>query len=253
VNAQAPGAGDDTSGGEDTPADGDQQDAGGDAPAGAPTAAGGTQGAGTEQVPMSPALKEEYENLDRMLVQKLYHGGVAEQILPSLLPQGPHKVKGVVTMAVLLAREIFLKAKAPQQLTLPFVRDCAAHVMQIGEQVKGIQYSDQECTAIIGAAYEGMLRAFGVKKSQFAHMQGLIPRSQFGHHARNYVAAHGHAQQAASANATQDTVEHVDQAQPQGGPAVQGGPQAPQGAPAGGGMLSQGAAAGADQPQEQEA
>lgn len=236
-NAQAPGAGDDTSGGEDTPDGDEDQDAGGDAPAGAPSAQGGPQGATMQQVPMSPALKEEYQNLDRQLVQKLYHGGVAEHILPSLFPQGPHKIKGVVQMSVLLAREIFIQAKAPLQLTLPFARDAAAHVMQIGEQVKGIQYSDQECTAIFGAVYEGMLRAFGVKKSAFHHMQGLIPRSQFSHHAKAYVAAHGHAQQAANANNTQ---EHRDD-QPTGGPAQAAGPQADQGAPpgAGGGMLSQ--------------
>lgn len=249
-NAQAPGAGDDTSGGEDTPEGDDaQQDAGGDAPAGAPSAQGGPQGATMQQVPMSPALKEEYQNLDRQLVQKLYHGGVAEHILPSLFPQGPHKIKGVVQMSVLLAREIFIQAKAPLQLTLPFARDAAAHVMQIGEQVKGIQYSDQECTAIFGAVYEGMLRAFGVKKSAFHHMQGLIPRSQFSHHAKAYVAAHGHAQQAANANNTQ---EHRDD-QPTGGPAQAAGPQADQGAPpgAGGGMLSQAQGAqGGEEPAE---
>lgn len=203
-----------------------------------------------QQVPMSPALKEEYQNLDRQLVQKLYHGGVAEHILPSLFPQGPHKIKGVVQMSVLLAREIFIQAKAPLQLTMPFARDAAAHVMQIGEQVKGIKYSDQECTAIFGAVYEGMLRAFGVKKSAFHHMQGLIPRSQFSHHAKAYVAAHGHAQQAASANNTQ---EHRDDV-PTGGPAQGAGPQADQGAPPaqGGGMLAQaqGAQGGGEEPAE---
>lgn len=249
-NPQAPGAGDDTSGGEDTPDDQDQatggtpgQDA--PSPSGAPDAQGGPGAANLQQVPMTPAMKEEYQNLDKMLLQILYQQGGAEHILPSLFAQGPHKIKGAITMSVTLAREIFLKAKAPQQLTLPFARDVAAHVMQIGEQVKGIQYSDQEFVAIFGGVYEGMMRAFGVKKQQAQHMQNLIPRSQLSQHAAAYTAAHGHAQAAAQANGQQ---QHAPDMPQQGPPAQAAGPQGPQGAGPSQGMLSQ--AAGQSQPQE---
>jgi hypothetical protein len=205
---------------------------------------GGPQGSDLKQVPLTPAMKEEYENLDKLLVQTLYQQGAAEHIIPSLFPQGPHKIKGVVDASVVLARELFLKAKAPPQLVLPFARDVVAHVMQIGEQVKQIQYSDQEMTAAFTAVYEGILHAFGVKKSAFQHMQHLIPRSAMHGAVQDYKNAVGHAQQAQQANASQEHAEHAGVP----GPQAQGaGPQGPQGAPpqgGGGGMLSQGAAAG---------
>ena len=255
-NPQAPGAGDDTSGGEDTPDDQDQA-TGGDpnaaapSPAGDPGAMGGPQGADMQQVPMSPALKEEYENLDRQLVENLFQKGAAQHLVPGLAVQGPQKIKAVVTMSVLLARTIFTQAKAPPALALPFARDVAAHIMQIGEQVKQIQYSDQEATAIFGAVYEGMLRAMGVKKSHFQAAQGHVTRAQFAKHAQAYTAAHQHAKGAIDAQKNMPHADHVDEMGPQGGPAQAAGPQGPQGAPpaAQGGMLAQGAAQQPQQPQ----
>ena len=199
---------------------------------------GGPGASNLPQVPLSPALKEEYDLLQKRLVQVLFQQGGAEHALPSLVPQGPSKIKAIVSLSVMTAREILLQVKAPLQLALPFARDVAAHIMQIGEQVKQIQYSDQEQTAIFGATYEGILRAFGVKKSQFQSIAGVLPRSQFAQHAQNYMQAHKHSIAAAAANE-----------QPAQGPTAAAGPQGPQGAPQaqGAGMLAQGAA---QQPQQ---
>lgn len=243
-NPQAPGAGVEE-GGEDTPDNEDEATGGAPGqnaptPSGAPGGMGGPGAANLQQVPMTPALKEEYQNLDKMLLQILYQQGGAEHIVPSLFAQGPHKIKGVVSASVVLAREVFLKAKAPPQLTLPFARDVTAHVLQIGEQVKGIQYSDQEFTAIFTAVYEGMLRAFGVKKEQVQHMKHLIPRSAIQQHQQAYGAAVKQAQSAAQANGAQ---QHAADVPPQGAAAQGAGPQGPQGAgPSQGGALSQAAA-----------
>lgn len=241
-NPQAPGAGVEE-GGEDTPdnedeATGGAPDQNAPTPSGAPGGMGGPGAASLQQVPMTPALKEEYQALDKALLQVLYQQGGAEHIVPSLFAQGPHKIKGVVSASVVLAREIFLKVKAPPQLTLPFARDVTAHVLQIGEQVKGIQYSDQEFTAIFTAVYEGMLRAFGVKKEQVQHMKHLIPKSAVQQHMQAYGKAVNDSQAAAQANGAQ---QHAADVPPQGPAAQAAGPQGPQGA-GGNGMLSQAAA-----------
>jgi len=228
----APGAGIST--GEDTADDDSDANAG---PAGAQSAMGGPQSASTANVPLSPSLKEAYQSLDKELVETLYQKGAAEHLLPALYAQGPDKIKSIVTVSVMLAKAIFTKQKAPLPLALPFARDTAAHVMQIGEQVKQIQYSDQECTAVFGAVYEGMLRAFGVTKQQFTHAQHMMPKSQMSKHAQAYVSAHQHAMGAIEKN---NTTPHADHAGPAGPPAQAAGPQGPQGAPQGG-MLAQGA------------
>ena len=241
----APGAGIST--GEDTSDDDSDANAG---PAGAQSAMGGPQSASMSNIPLSPALKEAYQSLDNELVQTLYQKGAAEHILPALYAQGPDKIKSIVTVSVMLAKAIFTKQKAPLPLALPFARDTAAHVMQLGEQVKSIQYSDQECTAVFGAVYEGMLRAFGVTKQQFTHAQHIVPRSKLNQHAQAYVSAHQHAMPAIEQN---NNTPHADHAGPAGPPAQAAGPQGPQGAPQAqppqGGALAQGAAASEQPPQ----
>jgi hypothetical protein len=183
---------------------------------------------------MPPALKEEYQRLDQMLQQALYktpNDAIAGHVLQVLYPQGPHKISGAIHICATLTRELFIKAKAPPQLTLPFARDVVAHVLQLGEQVKQIQYSQQEIAAIMGGTLEAAMTIFGgVKKSQFQHIQHLIPRSAMGQHARNYTKLHGHAKGAIEANKSQP---HPMPMPPPGGAAAVGGagPQGPQGAP----------------------
>lgn len=221
-NPAAPGAGDDTSGGEDTPppGQGEGDTGGGETP---PTAGGPEDTSDMPQVQMTPALKEEYLALDKALQAALYqtpNDAIAGHVLQVLLPDGPHKLSSAIHICIVLARELFTKNQGPPQLILPFTRDVVAHVLQLGEQVKQIQYSDQELAAIMGGALEGALKAFGVKKSHFDQVRQGVPRSVFAKHARNYTALHAYAAGAVQANKT-----------PQ--PAAGAGPQGPQGAPPG--------------------
>ena len=218
----APGAGDTTSGGADTPDDdaaqGSGDTGGGETP---PTAQGPAAGGagGIPQAQMTPALKEEYELLDQALNKALYqtpNDAIAGHVLQVLLPDGPHKVSSAIHICAVLMRELFTKTKGPPQLVLPFMRDVVAHVLQLGEQVKQVQYSEQELTAIMGGSLEAALKMFGVKKSHFDHVRNTVPRSVMGHHARNY-------QQLAKGSA--------GPAESPGPAAGAAGPQGPQGAP----------------------
>jgi hypothetical protein len=207
---------------------------------------------------MTPVMKQEYQRLDQMLTQALYkspNDAIAGHLLNQLYPSGPHKIQSAILACTTLSRELFMKAKAPPQLTMPFTRDVVAHVLSLGEQVKNIQYSEQEMTAIMGGTLEAALKVFGgVKKSHFDAMRHHIGRDTFAQHARNYTQFAGHAQAAIAANRQQP--------HPTGGGPIPGqsqaGPQGPQGAgpeqstapsgpppaaalPPAGGPLSQGA------------
>src|ERR1035437_238049 len=213
-NPQAPGAGDTTTGGADTPTSGTlaqgaaapppgEGDTGGGETPGANTAAGPGSTTDLPQVPMSQALQEEYKRLNDALMQILYGmpGDVAAQhVLQGLLPQGPAKIKGAVVASVLLVKEIYLKIKPPNSIILPFTKDVVAHVMDMGQQVKGIQYSEQECTAILGATLEGVLRIFGVTKQQVQNLGQHIPHSMLMAHAQKYQQAHAFAKTAIDKN-----------------------------------------------------
>jgi hypothetical protein len=252
-NPAAPGAGDTTSGGADTPT-GDTE--GGETPASSsPAGPGGTSS--LPQVPMSPALQEEYDRANTMLGQMLYgmQGDMAAQaIMRGLIPQGPSKIKSVAVAALNLMAQLHKKLQLPLQLVLPFTKDVVLHVMDIGQQVKQIQYSDQETTAIMGTAYEGALRIFGVTKKHVQGMAGLVPRSQLMQHQQAYAKAHAFAKPAMDANNAAWHNPHLagqgampGQAGPQTGapagtpnPTVQSPQPQPQGAPSGG-MLTQAA------------
>lgn len=265
-NPAAPGAGDDTSGGDDTP----DSSQGPETP-GEDTAAGPGSTNSLPQVPMSPGLQEEYQHANDALMQALYSmpgDTLATAVLKSLWPQGPGKIKGVIVSALMVLTQLHKKLKLPPQIILPFTKDVVAHIMDLGQQVKQIQYSDQESTAILGGAYEGAMRIFGVNKGQARNVVQQLGRKQLAAHAQIYQKARAHAKGAIDQNNQQWHLPHLAPgAGPSGGtPGPQSGapagaqtpastpPGAPQGAPppaapaapASGGMMAQAATQGGE-------
>lgn len=257
----APGAGDTTSGGEDTP----DQDQGPETP-GENTPAGAGSNTDLQQVPMSPGLKDEYDQANQLLTQLLYQSGddkLAGGVLQGLMSQGPAKIKNTAMVSLQIVTQIHKKLSLPPQLILPFAKDVVTHVMDLGQQVKQIQYSDQESTAILGAVYEGAMRIFGVNKGQVKNAANHVGRAGLQAHQKAYEQAHAHAKPAMDANNAGWHHDHLGGQQgapttagPQtGAPAgtqtspQEGGPPPPNaGPPPAGGMLS----AAAAQPQEGE-
>lgn len=185
-NPQAPGAGDDTSGGADTPA-GEGDTGGGETPAGQ---AGNTPGQDSNtlpQVPMSPGLKDEYDRANTMLMQELYGSNdqAAQGIIQGLQADGPMKIRSAVHLALVVTTEIVKKLGAqdfPRQLVMPFTKDVVSHVMDLGQQVKQIQYSEQESVAILGATYEGIMRIFTINYGQAKQAHQLLGKKVLLHH-----------------------------------------------------------------------
>jgi hypothetical protein len=226
----APGAGDTTSGGADTPPQG-QGDTGGEETPGEDTAAGPGSTTDLQQVPMSPGLKDEYDKANDLLMQLLYKSGddkLATGLVQGLMPQGPGKIKNAALLAIQVVVQIHKKMNLPPQIILPFAKDVTAHVMNLGEQVKQIQYSDQESTAILASVYEGALRIFGVSKGTVKTFAQHLGKNVLQSHQQKYLAAHAHAKPAIDKN-NQDW--HHPHLAPQQGAPQTAGPQT--GAPVG--------------------
>jgi hypothetical protein len=138
-------------------------------------------------VPISPALKHEYDITNQALMQMLYGPGpVAQHVVGALAGDGQHKVKSVVTMTLVLVRGLYKQTHFPIQLAGHIVHDVAAHVMDIGQQVKQIQYSDHDATLIVSAAMEQAMRMFGVSKGQVRNFIHLVGRQKADQHAQAY-------------------------------------------------------------------
>jgi hypothetical protein len=246
-NPQAPGAGDNTSGGADTPDQGPQTP-------GADTQAGPGANADLPQVPMSPGLQDEYEKANAFIMQKIYSmpgDAAAKAVLSALTPDGPNKIRGPVHISLLLLTQMHKQINLPPQLVLPVLKDVVAHVLDLGGQVKGIQYSDQESVAILGTAYEGAMRIWGVSKGQMQNLAHHIGKKTIMAHAAKHKAALAFAKpgiDAVNNSANGQAAGPTQTAGPQSGapPGAQATPQQgapPQQPPPQGGMLQQAAAA----------
>jgi hypothetical protein len=254
-NPQAPGAGDDTSGGDDTPAPGEGEgDTGGDETPGDNTAAGPGSESSLPQIPMSAGLKDEFERATQMLQQELYaapNDAAAKGIIGGLQPSGPAKLRSAVHMALTVTTSIIRKLgpkNFPAQLVLPFVKEVVAHVMDLGQQIKQIQYSDQESVAIFGAAYEGAMRIFGVTHGNAKQVAHHLGRKVLSAHAAAHKKALAFAKPGIDAQNAEQQQGQPETAGPQSGAPVgaQSAPTSgapPQQPPPQGGMLQQAAAA----------
>lgn len=170
------------------PQGGDEDDApagaAGQGPQGAQGAAGGPQGNAVDlsQIPISPALKEEYIRCNGALYTALYKNDkVAQAVIKGIVPQGPHKIESVARMSLLLFTQINKQlhfVKDTPQVVLPFARDITEHVLDLATTVAKIQFSDQEAQAAIGAMLELVQRVVGVTKGNIAALRHVIPRSQ---------------------------------------------------------------------------
>lgn len=225
---------------------------------------GGPQGSvDLSKIPISPALQDEYQKLNVALMKVLYSNQrLAEGVLKGVLPQGPAKIKSVAMTSCTLIGQLNKKLHFIQetpQIVLPFVKDVVSHVIDLAEQVKGIQFSDQEAVAALGTALEMTLRTYGVHSKQMKALQQHLPPEQLAHHYDQYQKAHAYARPAMDANQKAFLHDHLAQQQGsgapqppagqgggppgQGGPPPQGGP--PQGGPpqgGGGGMIAQASA-----------
>lgn len=185
----------------DQQADGQQQDVSGqsggsqggspqggedadDAPSQGEGQATGPQGNSIDlsQVPISPALKEEYMRCNGALYTALYKNDkVAQAVIKGIVPQGPHKIESVARMCLLLFTQINKQlhfVKDTPQVVLPFARDIAEHVLDLATTVAKVQFTDQEAQAAIGALLELVQRVVGVTQGNLKALKHVIPRSQ---------------------------------------------------------------------------
>jgi hypothetical protein len=170
--------------------DGDVQQRG-DAQGGSPSGSGNE--VPLDKIPIPPALREEYQRANAALYTALYtNDKVAQAVLKGIVPQGPHKIESIARMATLLVTQINKKLHFVQDapaMVMAFTQDCVTHVLDLAEQVKKIQFSEQEAVAALGCAQEIIMRVCGVTKKQMAALRQHIPKSQMQAGAEKYRAA----------------------------------------------------------------
>ncbi len=143
---------------------------------------------------------------------------VAHAVLNGVVPNGQHKVESAARMSVLLLTQINKQlqfVKDAPQIVMPFMQDVVEQVLDLTQQVKKIQWSQQEAHAVLGTAQELIMRICGVHKKQMGALKGVLPRSQLMDALDKY---HQH---------LQFIKGHAGAAAAQGGPQPSPGDQAP--------------------------
>jgi hypothetical protein len=204
-----------------------------DSASGAPTGQAGTPPGHIDlsQIPIPPALKEEYDRCNAALFTALYKNDkVAQAVIGGVVPDGVHKIESVVHMALTVFFQINKQLHFMQnakQIAMPFMQDVVSHVLDLAMQVKKIQFSEQEQNAALSAAQEMLLRIHGVTKGQMKAVAQHIPRSQLQDALTKYQ-AHAKASHNITGRFSQDQgggpQSPGNQASPQGGQPANGGP-----------------------------
>jgi hypothetical protein len=157
-----------------------------DADAGQDQGQGQSQGdfniADLAKMPIPPALKEEYIKANAALMTALYQNDkVAQAVLQGIVPQGIHKIESVVHMSLTLFFQINKQLNFMQdakQISMAFLNQVIAHVVDLATQVKQIPFSDKEVSAAVSAGQEMLMRIHGVTKGQMKAVAQHIPKSE---------------------------------------------------------------------------
>lgn len=168
----------DEEGSQDAPDGSEDQDTG---QAGSPaddTGGGPAAAQDLRSIPAKPKQQEEYNRANQALYQTLYQNqGAGNAVVKGIQPA--RKIDSTVRICTLLVDQLDKKLNLDQAIILPFTKDVCAHVMDIAEQVKQIQFSDDEANAVLGSTLQAVMHIFGVTKQQgHAFMQHLSPADQ---------------------------------------------------------------------------
>lgn len=181
------------------------------------------------QIQWPDGMKREYMRMRGALMMALFQNDkVANAVLSGIVPQGVHKVESVVHVSLVLFFQINKKLnflKEAKQLAMPFMQEVVGEVVTLAEQVKQIQFSEQESNMCLSAAQEMLLRIHGVTKQNMKAVASHIPEAQL---------KDGQAKYQAHAKSVHGITGRFSQPQGQPSAGAGGSAGAPQGGPPGG-------------------
>lgn len=130
-------------------------------------------GAAGEDSEASPEEQAEYERVLGALNEVLYKNeGTSQAIVDQLQPQD--KIGSTVKAGVLLIKQLDEQVDIDEVVLAQVTQDVADRMIDLGEQVKDMQFSEQETQAVLGATWEGVMEIFGVDAEAYEELtQGM--------------------------------------------------------------------------------
>jgi hypothetical protein len=134
--------------------------------AAARAAADDTPNADAPEEQASPEEQKEYERAMDAVSTVLYKNqGTSEAIADMLQPED--KISSVVQATMLTLHQIDAQLDLDETVIPQVMSDIADMVMDMGEQVKGMTFSDKEAQAVLGATWEATMQMYGVDEDAY--------------------------------------------------------------------------------------
>lgn len=120
--------------------------------------------AGDEEA--TPEEQQEYERAMSAVQTTLYENDETADSIERML-QPEQKVDSTVQAALITLSEVDKQLNLDEGVIAQVAMDITDMIIDLGQEGKGIQYSDQEAQAVWGAVWEGVMEMYGVDEEEF--------------------------------------------------------------------------------------
>lgn len=115
------------------------------------------------------AEEKEYQRVSKALEKVLYQQDtIADAVMKQIDPND--KISTSVKAATLLVQQLDEKLDMDEVVIPQITQDAVSVVAELAENRFGIQYSEQDLTATLGATWEGVMAIFGVDEREYNQM-----------------------------------------------------------------------------------
>lgn len=121
----------------------------------------------------TPEEQAEYERAVTALHTVLYENeGTSQGIVDMLQPED--KVGSTAKAAILVIQQLDEKLDMGETVIPEITLDVADRIIELAERGKGMEFSEKETQAVVGATWEGVMELFGVDESSYEELtQGM--------------------------------------------------------------------------------
>lgn len=120
--------------------------------------------AGDEEA--TPEEQQEYERAMSAVQTTLYENDETADSIERML-QPEQKVDSTVQAALITLSEVDKQLNLDEGVIAQVAMDITDMIIDLGQEGKGIQYSDQEAQAIWGSVWEGVMEMYGVDEEEY--------------------------------------------------------------------------------------
>lgn len=114
----------------------------------------------------TPEEQAEYEQAMKAVQVVLYDNDRTSEAIADML-QPEDKIGSVVQATLLTLNQIDSQLDMDEAVIPQVMSELADRIMDMGEQAKGMEFSEQEAQAVLGSVWEGVMEMYGVDEEEY--------------------------------------------------------------------------------------